>query len=114
MRACFLRLLATVLIGLAINFAVFTPPASAQQPARDCSTLSCVKCTSICKASCDAENKACNAKGDRNCPRNYRSCTRACPSLLCAQCLPVQYGGDGKKFLPGKTELCRTPGRSEK
>jgi hypothetical protein len=86
---------------------------SAQQAERECTTLTCAKCTSICTASCDAENKACNATGGRNCPRNYRSCTRACPSMLCAQCMPIQYGSDGRKFMPGKTELCRTPGKFE-
>jgi hypothetical protein len=86
---------------------------SAQQAMRECTTLTCAKCTSICAASCEAENKACNAKAERNCPRNFRSCTRACPSMLCAQCVPIQYGSDGRKFMPGKTELCRTPGKFE-
>jgi hypothetical protein len=92
---------------------VFVQGGAVEAETRTCSTLTCAKCTSICKASCDADVKACEAKGERNCPRNYRSCTRGCPSMLCAQCLPVQFGSDGRKFLPGKTELCRTPGSYE-
>ena len=78
---------------------------------RTCSTLSCEKCTSICTAACDAEAKTCDAGGVRGCPGKFRSCQRGCPSMLCAQCLPVQYVEGGKKFLPGKTELCRTGGQ---
>jgi hypothetical protein len=109
MRRGFL-ILAILLAGLG---SLLFGTASAQLGVRECTTLTCAKCTSICTASCEAENKVCNAKGERNCPRNYRSCARACPSMLCAQCLPIQYGSDGRKFMPGKTELCRTPGKFE-
>ena len=114
MRSRLQHLFAAALIAVCFAFGMPSGPVSAQQPTRECTTLTCDKCNSICKATCDADSKACNAKGDRNCPRNYRSCLRGCPAMLCAQCMPVQYGGDGKKFLPGKTELCRTPGRTEK
>ena len=87
--------------------------ALAQQAARECTTLTCAKCEKICKDTCDADYKACTDKGGRNCPRLYRSCDRGCKSQMCSQCLPIQYGAGGKKFLPGKTELCRTPGRAE-
>jgi hypothetical protein len=101
---------------LAVMFAVlfvWVMPAAAQAPKAECTTLSCTKCEAVCTASCDADFKACNAAKSRGCPRAYRSCTRGCTSQLCAQCLPIQYGSDGKKFLPGKTELCRTPGSYE-
>ena len=99
---------------VAIAAVALTPVAAPAQTAKaECTTLSCTKCTSICKATCDADLKVCDAAKNRYCPRNYRSCLRGCPSQLCAQCLPIQYGSDGKKFLPGKTELCRTPGSYE-
>jgi hypothetical protein len=75
--------------------------------------LTCVKCEKICTDTCAADFKVCSDKGAKNCPRASRSCERSCKSQLCAQCMPVQYGSNNKKFLPGKTEICRTPGRSE-
>ena len=87
--------------------------AHAQQATRECTTLTCVKCEKICKDTCGADYKVCTDKGARNCPRAYRSCERSCKSQMCSQCLPIQYGAGGKKFLPGTTEICRTPGRSE-
>ncbi len=103
--------LACHVAGLLLS--LLSVPAFAQGAKAQCTTLSCAKCTSICQASCDADLKACDSATNRYCPRNYRSCLRGCPSQLCAQCLPIQYGSDGKKFLPGKTELCRTPGTYE-
>jgi hypothetical protein len=104
-----LRWLAVLVAGLLVSVA----PAAAQAPKAECTALSCAKCESVCNATCDADFTACTAAKSRACPRNYRSCTRGCTSQLCAQCLPIQYGSDGKKFLPGKTELCRTPGSYE-
>jgi hypothetical protein len=92
---------------------VWVAPAAAQAPKAECTTLSCANCTSVCTATCDAEFKVCTASKSRGCPRAYRSCTRGCTSQLCAQCLPIQYGSDGKTFMPGKTQLCRTPGSFE-
>ena len=105
------------LVAIAVTLLAATSlapdPANAQKKARECTTLTCAKCTSICTAACNAELKSCDASSDRGCPRNYRSCMRGCPSMLCAQCMPVQYVEGGKKFLPGKTELCRTWGDIE-
>ena len=104
-----------LVVVLALLCCVIAAPrdTAAQQAQRECTTLTCAKCTSICNATCDAEAKTCNASGARGCPAKFRSCARNCPSLLCAQCMPVQYGDAGRKFLPGNTELCRTPGRFE-
>ena len=88
-------------------------PAAAQQAGSICSTLSCPKCEKICRDTCDVDYKKCYATSNRNCQGMYRSCERGCKAQLCAQCLPVQYGSNDRKFLPGKTELCQTPGRSE-
>lgn len=104
--------LRAALIALAIVLPGAGGPPRAAAP--ECTTLACPKCQSICQASCDAELKKCESGSTRGCPRNYRSCLKACPSMLCAQCLPVQYGSDNRKFLPGKTELCRTPGTWDK
>jgi hypothetical protein len=101
--------LAAVLALLLVAIA----PAAAAPAKAECTTLSCAKCTSVCTATCDADFKACTASKSRGCPRAYRSCRRGCTSQLCAQCLPIQYGSDGNKFMPGKTELCRTPGSYE-
>ena len=87
--------------------------ASAQPAAQECKTLSCQKCQKVCTATCEADYKVCEAKHRRGCPRAYRSCERGCKFELCAQCMPVQYDGQNRKFLPGKTELCRTPAKSE-
>jgi hypothetical protein len=105
-----LLLIAVVTVG----FGTSVLPALAQgQPVRECTTLTCVKCEKICTDTCAADFKVCSDKGAKNCPRASRSCERSCKSQLCAQCMPVQYGSNNKKFLPGKTEICRTPGRSE-
>jgi hypothetical protein len=107
------RALLVVAVGL-VGFGASSLPSLAQgQPVRECTTLTCAKCEKICTATCTAEFKACSEKGAKNCPRASRSCERSCKSQLCAQCMPIQYGSNNKKFLPGKTELCRTPGRSE-
>lgn len=102
-----------LIAGLSAFMFAAVAPATAQQGGRECTALSCNKCEKVCKDTCDADFKACSNKGARNCPRVYRRCERGCKSQLCAQCMPIQYGSNNKKFLPGKTELCRTPGRSE-
>ena len=86
---------------------------SAEPAARECRILSCDKCRKVCGATCDADYKVCTAQNKRDCPRAARSCQRGCTFEFCAQCMPVQYDGKNRKFLPGKTELCRTPGRPE-
>ena len=106
----FFRLMASVAV---LMLPALSSVQAQQQLTRECTSLSCSKCAKICKDTCDADFKACTDKGARNCPRVSRSCDRGCTAQLCAQCLPIQYGTGGKKFLPGKTELCRTPGRSE-
>lgn len=88
-------------------------PAVAGTPGRECHTLSCVKCQKVCAATCEADSVRCDAKHLRGCQAAYRSCEKGCRSELCAQCVPIQYDGSNRKFLPGKTELCRTPGHGE-
>jgi hypothetical protein len=83
---------------------------SAQQAGAKCTTLACDRCSGLCTAYCEVKADECRKAGKRGCPRNYRSCTRGCTSELCAQCLPVQFGKDDHRFVPGKTELCRTDG----
>jgi hypothetical protein len=102
-----MRLVRLVLMGVMLQ----ALPAAGETA---CTTLACAKCTTICTDTCNAEAKRCEASGKRGCPRAYRSCIKGCPSLLCAQCLPVQYGADDRKFMPGKIELCRTPGTWQK
>ena len=114
MRRTFNRIAGCLLAGCALILLGLLLPVQAQQSAgRECTSLSCTKCEKICSDTCNADFKACTDKNARNCPRLSRSCERGCKSQLCAQCLPIQYGTNNQKFLPGKTELCRTPGRSE-
>ena len=75
-----------------------------------CTTLKCSQCASICQAKCEADYKACNAAGERGCERASRSCDKGCHWTLCAQCMPVQYTANNRKFYQGTVELCRTPG----
>ena len=96
-----------------VLWAAVAGAATAQPAERECRTLSCDKCQKICTATCETDYKACEAKLRRGCPRAYRSCERGCKFELCSQCMPTQYDGKNRKFLPGKTELCRTPGHSE-
>jgi hypothetical protein len=109
----FYRRLSSTLAALVIfaGLTLLHSPGSAAEPDRSCTTLTCAKCEQVCKATCDADAKVCAESGSRRCPGRYRACTRGCTFDLCAQCMPVQYGAGGKKFLPGKTELCRSPGR---
>ncbi len=104
---CGLMGILVVFFGMSLPVA----PAIAQAAKAECTVLTCAKCSSVCKASCEADLKSCEAAKSRSCPRLYRSCLKGCTSQLCAQCLPVQYGADNTKFLPGRTQLCRTPGR---
>ena len=111
MRFRKLHATAITLLTLVAALALLPAPGTAAEPARTCTTMTCAKCEQVCKAACDQDAKSCTDSGSRRCPGRYRACTRGCTVDLCAQCMPVQYGAGGKKFLPGKTELCRTPGR---
>lgn len=112
MTARCLPRLALALLAL-VAVAVLGPVAAQDQPPA-CTTLACPKCTAVCKAYCEAEAALCRKRGERYCPRAYRSCSNGCTVELCAQCMPVQFAEGGKRFLPGRTELCRTPGAPEK
>jgi hypothetical protein len=79
---------AVLLIG------VFAVSATAQAaPTAKCTQLSCPRCESVCRASCEADTI-----GKRG--GAYRGCANGCKSELCAQCLPVQYDAKDRKFLP--------------
>lgn len=112
-----MRCIRPVFAALALALVALLLPAGvgrAQQAGATCSTLACPKCGSLCKAYCDREAAVCQSDGKRGCPARFRACEKGCTFELCAQCMPVQFVEGGKRFLPGKTELCRTPGALEK
>ena len=102
-----------VFVALLIVGGVFAGFGPVSAAGRECHSLTCNKCEKLCHATCEADAVQCNAKHKRGCPAAYRSCERGCRAELCAQCMPIQYDGANRKFLPGKTELCSTPGHSE-
>ncbi len=71
-----------------------------------CTQLTCARCETLCTAYCNAD-----AAGKR--ARAYRSCANGCRVELCVQCMPAQYDAKGRKFVAGRTELCRSPGHWE-
>lgn len=97
-----------VVVALAA-FPLAQAPASAQQPV--CTTLSCEQCREIADATCQARSKACDAGRQRGCAGRFRSCLNGLEFELCVQCMPVQYLEGGRRFGPGRTELCRTDPR---
>ena len=103
-------------VGIAVLAAVAWLGAAgvaSAQPVGECRTLSCNKCAHVCGGSCQADFVACEAKHHRGCPAAFRACERGCKSELCAQCLPIQVDGKNRKFLPGRTDICRSPGHDE-
>jgi hypothetical protein len=95
-----LKIFAPTLVLIVVGTAAAAQSRSESQ----CSQLPCQRCEALCTTYCAAESKGKRAGA-------YRGCTNGCKADLCAQCMPVQYDATNRKFFPGRTDLCRSPGR---